>query len=537
MWPSTHKNSNKRRTSRNICEKKGGDLQQDPAAASTVKHQNTRCKNTKDEYSTRRKRYTRHVNIKHKRLHINRRDQWVTGADFGRPSVTQVANGVVIQKSRRTYNCGVKQPPHCNPCNTPEVPKDITLSDGQRYHRYRCYNRSTAHFFCETQGYRLLRVESQNELDQIKSISIIQDTDPDIWTDQIVRNDILQYTDGTPATFYPQKDDGCYFLEQPQGYRIKETRCDEDHHSICEGITHECGGATQNVESVWIGLTISGGYIRTSDDVITSYLPSHHDNHGCISMDINQDFSFKRGQCHDLKDFICEASTEHTTERYQSSMQPSTSYIHTSPSPLETEPPSIISTEVSTEHEYSTPDTTTHVDITSTEQVTGTTVVSVTETERTVFPSVLETGSTPIISTEYEHSTPDTTTYIDVTSEVPETEPTALSQTDNTVSLNTCVKDGYLIQNYCVCYNYTLTKEELSEKLEEIKSILTVEKSTLSLFKRQKTCANDDRKSATVTGSIGAVILCLIILCIVVPDIVGLVLYLLKHYCNKVQTC
>ncbi|KAK3104961.1 hypothetical protein FSP39_014118 [Pinctada imbricata] len=61
---------------------KGGDLQEDPVAASTAKHQ-----------STRRKRDTRHVNIKHKRLHINRRDQWATGADFGRPFVTQVANG------------------------------------------------------------------------------------------------------------------------------------------------------------------------------------------------------------------------------------------------------------------------------------------------------------------------------------------------------------------------------------------------------------------------------------------------------------
>ncbi|KAK3086465.1 hypothetical protein FSP39_018815 [Pinctada imbricata] len=83
-------------------KKKGGDLQQDLVAASTVKHQNTRCKNTKDEYSTRRKRDTRHLNIKHKRLHINRRDQWVTGADFGRLSVTQVANGVVILDYVRT---------------------------------------------------------------------------------------------------------------------------------------------------------------------------------------------------------------------------------------------------------------------------------------------------------------------------------------------------------------------------------------------------------------------------------------------------
>ncbi|KAK3106361.1 hypothetical protein FSP39_018486 [Pinctada imbricata] len=92
-------------------QKKGGDLQQDPVAAelqqdpvaaSTAKHQNTRCKNTKDECSMRRKRDTRHVNIKDKRLHINRRDQWATRADFGRPFVTQVANGVVSLDYVRT---------------------------------------------------------------------------------------------------------------------------------------------------------------------------------------------------------------------------------------------------------------------------------------------------------------------------------------------------------------------------------------------------------------------------------------------------
>ena len=36
-------------------------------------------------------------NTKHKRLHINQRDQWATGADFGRPSATQAADGVVIR--------------------------------------------------------------------------------------------------------------------------------------------------------------------------------------------------------------------------------------------------------------------------------------------------------------------------------------------------------------------------------------------------------------------------------------------------------
>ncbi|KAK3086557.1 hypothetical protein FSP39_020168 [Pinctada imbricata] len=51
----------------------------------------------------RRKRDIRqHVNIKHKRLNIKRRDQWATGADFGRPFATQVANCVVILDYVRT---------------------------------------------------------------------------------------------------------------------------------------------------------------------------------------------------------------------------------------------------------------------------------------------------------------------------------------------------------------------------------------------------------------------------------------------------
>ena len=31
---------------------------------------------------------SQHRNMKHKRLHINQRDQWATGADLGRPSAT-----------------------------------------------------------------------------------------------------------------------------------------------------------------------------------------------------------------------------------------------------------------------------------------------------------------------------------------------------------------------------------------------------------------------------------------------------------------
>ncbi|KAK3089210.1 hypothetical protein FSP39_001772 [Pinctada imbricata] len=62
--------------------------------------QNTQCKNTEQKSTDRDTKGTRNVNeqhrnIKHKRLHINQRDQWATGADLGRPSATKIAEGVV----------------------------------------------------------------------------------------------------------------------------------------------------------------------------------------------------------------------------------------------------------------------------------------------------------------------------------------------------------------------------------------------------------------------------------------------------------
>ncbi|KAK3099019.1 hypothetical protein FSP39_025327 [Pinctada imbricata] len=76
--------------------------------------------------------------MKHKRLHINQRDQWVTGADFGRPSATQVANGVVILDYVR-ITLSLLQLPRTyigdilvavNPC------KHLTLFDDQYHVEY-----------------------------------------------------------------------------------------------------------------------------------------------------------------------------------------------------------------------------------------------------------------------------------------------------------------------------------------------------------------------------------------------------------------
>ncbi|KAK3099646.1 hypothetical protein FSP39_007468 [Pinctada imbricata] len=90
-----------------ILYRKGGDIHQHQAAAPTAKPQNTQCKNTKqtsterDAYGTRNVN-AQHRNIKQKGLHINQRDQWATGADLGRPSATEIAEGVVILDYVRT---------------------------------------------------------------------------------------------------------------------------------------------------------------------------------------------------------------------------------------------------------------------------------------------------------------------------------------------------------------------------------------------------------------------------------------------------
>ncbi|KAK3093644.1 hypothetical protein FSP39_018346 [Pinctada imbricata] len=49
-----------------------------------------------------------HRNIKHKGLHINQRDQWATGADLGRPSATEIAEGNYSMMLRSMRQLSVK---------------------------------------------------------------------------------------------------------------------------------------------------------------------------------------------------------------------------------------------------------------------------------------------------------------------------------------------------------------------------------------------------------------------------------------------
>ncbi|KAK3091242.1 hypothetical protein FSP39_018214 [Pinctada imbricata] len=95
------------------------DLQPDPVAAPTAKLQNTRCENTKTSILRDEKETYDNINIEHKRLHVNQRDQWATGADFGRPFAKQVSNGMDIL-DYRAHNL-------LTSANYPEISKNVQL--------------------------------------------------------------------------------------------------------------------------------------------------------------------------------------------------------------------------------------------------------------------------------------------------------------------------------------------------------------------------------------------------------------------------
>lgn len=72
----------------------------------------------------------------------------------------------------------------------------------------------------------------------------------------------------------------------------------------------------------------------------------------------------------------------------------------------------------------------------------------------------------------------------------------------------------------CVCSN--ITSETLQERLDHIKSILTVDKKVLSSTYRKLTCANDSRLSSKGIGATGLMVLIAIFGIIILMDITKL---------------
>ena len=101
-------------------------------------------------------------------------------------------------------------------------------------------------------------------------------------------------------------------------------------------------------------------------------------------------------------------------------------------------------------------------------------------------------------------------------------DPSTESQSSNTGST---FSSEATTQNRCTCdcsvyFNSTiLTPEELETKLQEIKSILTLEKNSLSSAIRRKISAPDDRPSARSIGAVGVAVLVSVLLAIIAMDI------------------
>ena len=92
----------------------------------------------------------------------------------------------------------------------------------------------------------------------------------------------------------------------------------------------------------------------------------------------------------------------------------------------------------------------------------------------------------------------------------------------------------------CVCScptsflnpNDTDFEKQLNKKLDEIKTKLVVNKTDLSSEKRKKISAPDERVSSQSIGSVGAVLLAVVVLAVVVPDLI-VVLKIVYFKCSS----
>lgn len=92
--------------------------------------------------------------------------------------------------------------------------------------------------------------------------------------------------------------------------------------------------------------------------------------------------------------------------------------------------------------------------------------------------------------------------------------------TSSTISGNQKISSNTNVLCSCACSNITI--ETLQERLDHIKSILTVNKKVLSSTYRKLTCANDSRLSSKGIGATGLMVLIAIFGIIILMDITKL---------------
>lgn len=166
---------------------------------------------------------------------------------------------------------------------------------------------------------------------------------------------------------------------------------------------------------------------------------------------------------------------------------------------------------------------------TTAERTVSTTLDStVSQTTTSTMSAETTTHSVTVVNTVadlQESITSATTTTNAITSGV-ETRASATDSMTWRSSTNSPQTTGLLFTSRtcapCVCNNYTVTdktSEQILKEILEIKKNLTVKKSTLSSYTRQKISAPDGRWSSAALGSVGVVIIVSASVLVILSDI------------------
>lgn len=165
---------------------------------------------------------------------------------------------------------------------------------------------------------------------------------------------------------------------------------------------------------------------------------------------------------------------------------------------------------------------------TTAERTVSTTLDStVSQTTTSTMSAETTTHSVTFVNTvaDLQESTSATTTTNAITSAV-ETRASATDSITSRTSTNSPQTTSLLFTSRtcapCVCNNYTVTdktSEQILKEILEIKKNLTVKKSTLSSYTRQKISAPDGRWSSAALGSVGVVIIVSASILVILSDI------------------
>lgn len=174
-----------------------------------------------------------------------------------------------------------------------------------------------------------------------------------------------------------------------------------------------------------------------------------------------------------------------------------------------------------------TPISSTYTTTTAERTVSTTLDSTVSQTTTSTMSAETPTHSVTFVNTvaDLQESTSATTTTNAITSGV-ETRASATDSMTWRSSTNSPQTTGLLFTSRtcapCVCNNYTVTdktSEQILKEILEIKKNLTVKKSTLSSYTRQKISAPDGRWSSAALGSVGVVIIVSASILVILSDI------------------